>query len=192
MDANYLFEKTYNELFISALRITGNITDAKDLISESFIDIVERKKKPPTNQEEFVKWMTTYLKFHYLSKYGRFKKQKTGTEKPIDTWKETVQEEDSEPRILSVRQFKTTLDALDKILFELIYEKELSYSEINKLYGIKKHILHGLTKQLKQKINDTKCLKLYRLSDSGMVICRRSSSDTMGKETNEHRLRHED
>jgi len=165
MDLNYLIENNYKELHLTACRITGNRSLACDLISETYLDILDRGKVYPLENLDFLKWAKNYLHLHYRSKYGKFKKQLRGKEQPVNILRDlptpTPEPDINTKDLYQVAKFKSKLDALDKVLFKLIYEDGLTYTEILKLFKdagreIKRHSLQRLARDLKENIKKIK------------------------------------
>ena len=151
-----LIERNYKTLVRFGLAITRSEENARVLINETYIDILDRAKEPPMQtNEDFKRWMYNYMKLLSLAKYGSYQKAIHGKELLKETLPELpeTQSISNNEMLCKVQRFKLQLDALDTILFELIYEKQMSCSKIAKLYNINKRSVQLLSRQLRIKIN---------------------------------------
>jgi len=159
MTLNELIRDCYTDLLRFSKSIVKNETNARDLITECYLDLIERKKEYPKKPKDFKKWMFRYIQLHSMAAYGNYNKQFKKREIPTESFEEIPNNEDrkSNEILHELKEFKSSLDELDKILFELIYEEKLSYRDIQRQYAelgfvISVGSICQLHRPLKQKI----------------------------------------
>jgi len=162
MTLNNLIESNYSTLLRFGRSIIRDESGAKDLITETYLAILE--KKFPETQEDFKRWFYKCMKLTSMSKYGCFCMIKS-KEELLDSLDHVIDIAEPEgekfERLKKIAELKKNLDPLDKILFTLEYEKNLSYREIAELYKvggykISTQSIYNLSKGLKAKINNLK------------------------------------
>lgn len=160
MTLNTLLEKNYSYLSKVALHFTKNKERAHDLVIETYLDLTNKGTKLPEPEDEFIRFFWKCMRNQYYGHYTNFAKLAC---KEVLINKEIEVLDDSDPSKVSVlmpevERFKTTLDDLDKTLFELIYEDDLTYKEIaekykeNTGYEITINNISFLAKKLKTKV----------------------------------------
>ena len=159
-----MVDKNYPTLVRFGVSITGTKELGSDLVSETYIDIQSRDKDVPCSGPEFCRYFYRYMKFISMKTYHAFYRA-THSNESLPEFLNDVEEgeEQSKDELFErIDKFKSTLDDLDKTLFELTYEKSHSYRKIVYLYNTKyktKMTIQGiycLMKPLKQKIKEYK------------------------------------
>lgn len=166
-----LFTNNHEYLNTVATRITRckDRSLAPELISCTYLYLVEKNKEVPNKNEDFVKFFSTYMKNFFEWPNSDFNKSiNTREYLTIDEHEFQIPDEsalidielmaeetneftkkiieissnigkDKTLKYIETVEFKRTLSEPDKILFELYFEKELSTRKIATLYSDEVH-----------------------------------------------------
>lgn len=128
MDLNKLVSDNYNQLNKVAYNMTGNKSNAADLVSETYLEMIEKKINYPIIKIEFIKFYSAFMRNLKNWTKERYRKQLNGKEILIEL--EYTDPKESEPckecLFNELDLFKKGLPAYEKTLFELHYESRIS------------------------------------------------------------------
>jgi len=153
-----LIASNYLYLTVIAKGITKNESEAKDLVSETYLKLAEKGSKIPQDTDEFQKFFTTCMKNFYLDELRKKKRKSTTIE---DTDEITIEVEDCDlsdwKKFIEIESFKALLPMHQEILFELHFENGLSSRKIAKLlqqtgYDVSHNSMNLLIRPIRNKI----------------------------------------
>jgi RNA polymerase sigma factor (sigma-70 family) len=136
---NEMVEKNYPELLKIGIHLTKSESKAYDLISETYLDLAKKPEKeiPCVNQR--FKWFFYKCMLNVKNQqYSEYTKLINPKYEYRQEWNdepdEIADESDFQNKIQKIGLYKERLPELYKTLFELLYEEELSYRKIARVY----------------------------------------------------------
>ena len=134
-----LVNKNYHSIKGAARCLVKDSSLIDDLISETYITIERRNSNLPKDDEGFIKVFVTLMKIQTYSERDGFLKLTRPKDKLINDFDRLDITDDKEldvdSLIKQILVFKSELNALELVLFELHYEQGLTLTAIIKLYS---------------------------------------------------------
>lgn len=159
-----MIEQNYNYLCIVGTRITGNADLGKDLLTETYLVLTDKKVDFPTDDMGFIKFFSKCMSNFFRWPNSSFNQNfKIPDRLTIKEQEETETEEPNDDTLIDeVTDFKGNLPPHQKVLFELYFEKGMSARRIAELleiqtgFSIHEKSMQKLIKPIKTNLKQTK------------------------------------
>jgi RNA polymerase sigma-70 factor (ECF subfamily) len=148
-----LYECHYTSVYLTALRITGNATDAEDAVQTVFLRILNQEKKRNIDSmpEAYLRRAAANAAIDLL------RRRRANVAIQIDDASPFAAKEETSILKEQLRRALTVLERSDAVLFLLRYVEGLSNGELAELFGIEKNNvavrLHRIRQTLQAEMN---------------------------------------
>lgn len=148
-----IYEQYQKPLFLYALSLTGNVSDAEDLLQETFVKAFLSYQ----NTGSLKYWLITVLKHEYLNWCRKRKRELLADDEQLQREEATESGDilagivEKEERLRLYLGIKRLPEKQREILMETVY-LELSDVEIAKLHGMTKENVRQIRSRAKQKL----------------------------------------